>query len=125
MAQAPKRKEETVGKEMTGDEALAYVLHELRISKTFVSPEVPDFLREKLKGNHVEMVDAPSPRDAVILADSYARSGNDLGVALVFPGARILEAIDVIAQAYSDSVPLLIIGTLRSYRDTGRARLNE
>ncbi|MDT7905895.1 MAG: thiamine pyrophosphate-binding protein [Sulfolobales archaeon] len=125
MAQAPKRKEETVGKEMTGDEALAYVLHELKISKTFVSPEVPDFLREKLKGNHVEMVEAPSPRDAVILADSYARSGNDLGVALVFPGARILEAIDVIAQAYSDSVPLLIIGTLRSYRDTGRARLNE
>jgi hypothetical protein len=61
MAQAPKRKEETVGKEMTGDEALAYVLHELRISKTFVSPEVPDFLREKLKGNHVEMVEAPSP----------------------------------------------------------------
>ncbi|MGC9104890.1 MAG: thiamine pyrophosphate-binding protein [Thermoprotei archaeon] len=125
MAQAPKRKEETLGKEMTGDEALAHVLHELGIHEVFASPDVPDFVRARLKEKNVEVVDAPSPRASVQLADAYARTTNSLGVALVFPGSKVLQAVDVIAQAFSDSVPLMIISTLRSYRDTGRARIGE
>jgi len=39
----PKRKEETVGKEMTGDEALAFVVKELGINKIFSTISLPNF----------------------------------------------------------------------------------
>ena len=125
MAHQPQRKKETLDKEMTGDEAIAHVLHELKISKVFLSPGVPDFFRARLDEYKIPYVQAFSPRGAIALADSFARGTNELGVAIVTPGSRVIEGLDVVAQAFNDSVPLLIIGTLRSYRDTGRARVGE
>ncbi len=125
MAHPPQRKKETVDKEMTGDEAIAFVFHELKVSKVFLSPGVPDFLKVRLKEYKIQSVEAFSPRGAIALADSFARATNELGVAIITPGSRVLDGLDVIAQAYSDSVPLMIVATLRSYRDTGRARIGE
>ncbi|MEM3271170.1 MAG: thiamine pyrophosphate-binding protein, partial [Metallosphaera sp.] len=44
----PKRKEETVGREMMGDEALSYVLKEIGVKRVFTSTSIPDFLLERL-----------------------------------------------------------------------------
>lgn len=116
----PKRKEETIGRETKGDEAIAYTLKELEIKEVFSSYSLPSFLAERLKQYEVNVNYTSTPREAVMLADSYAREYNTLGVVIQSPGVYLTEAIDVIAQAFMDSVPLLLISTLRSYRDVGR-----
>jgi thiamine pyrophosphate-dependent acetolactate synthase large subunit-like protein len=121
----PKRKEETVGKEMKGDEALAYVIKELGIKDVFVPYSLPDFILERLKQYEINANITSSAREAILMADSYSREFNTVGTALVAPGNRVLEATDIIAQAFVDSQPLLIISTVRSYRDTGRSRIGE
>ncbi|BDC19075.1 thiamine pyrophosphate-binding protein [Acidianus sp. HS-5] len=122
---APKRKEETVGKEMTGDEALAYVLKEIGTKRVFTTVSLPENLRERLKEYEIEQDISLNSRDSLLLAETYAMENNTAGVIIQIPGTEILNGIDVIAQAYADSVPLLVIGSLRSYRDVGRARVGE
>uniref|UniRef100_UPI000B23AD99 thiamine pyrophosphate-binding protein n=1 Tax=Metallosphaera hakonensis TaxID=79601 RepID=UPI000B23AD99 len=60
-----------------------------------------------------------------MLADAFARDTGDAGVVISTPESLLLEGNSVVAQAFSDSVPLLMIGTLRSYRDVGKARVEE
>jgi len=121
----PKRKEETIGKEMKGDEALAYELKELGIKEVVVPYTVPMFLIERLKQYEVNTTITNSAREAILLADSYARENNDIGVVIQIPGVHILEAVDIITQAFMDSIPLLLISSIRSYRDVGRNRIEE
>ncbi|AWR97357.1 thiamine pyrophosphate-binding protein [Acidianus sulfidivorans JP7] len=121
----PKRKEETVGKEMDGIEALAYVLKEIGTKKIFSSITLPENVKERLKQYEIEQDISVNTRDSVMLAETYAIENNTAGVVIAIPGTQILEALDIISQAYMDSVPLLIISSLRSYRDTGRARVGE
>ncbi|AEE93523.1 thiamine pyrophosphate protein central region [Acidianus hospitalis W1] len=110
---------------MTGDEALAYVLKEIGTKKVFTTVSLPENLRERLKEYEIEQDISLNSRDALLLAETYAMENNTAGVVIQIPGTEILNGIDVIAQAYADSVPLLIIGSLRSYRDVGRARIGE
>ena len=121
----PKRKEETIGKETKGDEAIAYTFKELGIKEIFTTYSIPNFLAERLKQYEINVNYASSAREAVMMADSYARENNALGVVFQTPGVYLTEAVDIIAQAFIDSVPLLLIGTLRSYRDVGRGRIGE
>ncbi|MEM4146631.1 MAG: thiamine pyrophosphate-binding protein, partial [Metallosphaera sp.] len=121
----PKRKEETVGREMMGDEALSYVLKEIGVKRVFTSTSIPDFLLERLNQYSLQVDISLSVRDAIGLADAYARETGEGGVVISAPESGLLEGIEIIAQAFSDSVPLLLLGTLRSYRDTGRARVGE
>jgi len=121
----PKRKEETIGRETKGDEAIAYTFKELEIKDIFTTYSIPTFLAERLKQYEVNINYASSTREAVMMADSYARENNGLGVVLQSPGVYLTEAVDIIAQAFIDSIPLLLIGTLRSYRDVGRSRIGE
>lgn len=121
----PKRKEETIGKETKGDEAIAYTLKELEIKEVFSTYSLPTFLAERLKQYEVNVNYASTSREAVMLADSYARENNNIGVVIQSPGVYLTEAVDIIAQAFMDSVPLLLISTFRSYRDVGRSRIAE
>jgi len=121
----PKRKEETIGRETKGDEAIAYTFKELEIKDIFTTYSIPSFLAERLKQYEVNINYASNTREAVMMADSYARENNGLGVVLQSPGVYLTEAVDIIAQAFIDSIPLLLIGTLRSYRDVGRSRIGE
>ncbi|WP_253823090.1 thiamine pyrophosphate-binding protein, partial [Acidianus sp. RZ1] len=121
----PKRKEETVGKEMSGDEAIAFTLNDIGIKKIFTTYNLPDNLRERLLQYNINIDTSVTPRDSFLLAQAYAMSNNSAGVVIQIPSTQILEAVDIVAQSFIESVPLLIIGGLRSYRDTGRARIGE
>ncbi len=121
----PKRKEETLGREMTGQEALACVLKELGTKVVFSTYELPAFIREALKSKEIKVEDSPTTRGAVLMADSFARENNTTGIVIQIPGSGLLQAVDVVAQAFMDSVPLLLISSMRSYRDAGRARIGE
>lgn len=95
----PKRKEETLGIEMTGHEALACVLRELGIKVVFSSQDLPSFIKETLKSKEIKVEDSPTVRGAVLMADSYARENNTTGVVIQIPGSGLLEAVDIVAQA--------------------------
>ncbi|BBG24562.1 thiamine pyrophosphate-binding protein [Sulfuracidifex tepidarius] len=121
----PKRKEETLGREMSGHEALACVLREIGIKVVFSTFDLPNFIAEALKSKEIKVESSPTARGAVLMADSFARENNTTGVVIQIPGSGLLQAVDVVAQAFMDSVPLLLISSMRSYRDAGRARIGE
>ena len=121
----PKRKEETLGVEMKGEEALAYVLNELGIKKVFTIYSLPNIVKEMLQKYGIDIDFSISALDASWLAYAYAQENNSIGTIIQIPGSKLTEAVDVIAQAYMESVPLLIISSFRSYKDTGRARIGE
>jgi len=121
----PKRKEETLGVEMKGEEALAYVLKDLGITKVFTTYSLPNIVKEMLQKYSIDIDFSISIKDASILAYSYAQENNTVGTIIQIPGSKLTEAVNIIAQAYMESVPLLIISSIRSYKDTGRARIGE
>ncbi|MBW9140669.1 MAG: thiamine pyrophosphate-binding protein [Candidatus Aramenus sp.] len=121
----PKRKEETVGREMTGDEALAYVIKEIGVTKVFTTTSLPEFLAERFKQYGIFLDVSLSPREALLGAYTYAMENNTIGTVVQIPGTPLLEGTSVIAQAFSDSVPLLIVSSIRSYRDVGKSRIGE
>lgn len=125
MSQQFKRKEETLGKEMTADEVIAYTLKDLQFKKVFTTFSLPDSLKEYLKAYEIEAEYASNAKEAALLADVYARDTNGPSVLLLIPGSQVLETIGIIAQAFMDSLPLFIISSLRSFKDTGRARIGE
>lgn len=110
---------------MTGDEALAFVVKELGINKIFSTISLPEFLAERFKQYGISTDYSISSRDALLQSYVYAMENNTVGVVIQVPGTSLLDGIGIIAQAFSDSVPLLIISTIRSYRDVGRARVGE
>ncbi|MEM1626154.1 MAG: thiamine pyrophosphate-binding protein [Sulfolobaceae archaeon] len=121
----PKRKEETLGKEMSADEAIAYVLKEYGIKVVHSPYYVPNVIKERFKQYDINFKVMPTSREAIIMADSFARLNNELGVALIIPGFYVLEAMDIIALDYQDSIPLLIISSVRNSRDIGKSRIAE
>jgi thiamine pyrophosphate-dependent acetolactate synthase large subunit-like protein len=64
---------------------------------------------------------------AVFMADGFARSTGRPGVACLITGPGIANGATAIAEAYSDSVPLLILTTQieREFAGTGRRRSHE
>jgi thiamine pyrophosphate-dependent acetolactate synthase large subunit-like protein len=121
----PKRKEETLGKEMKAEEAIAYVFSEYNIKKVFMPYSTPDILKEVFTKYGISQEYTLNAREALLFAEAYARSNNILGVSIVIPGFEILGGVDVIARAYMDSIPLFILGSIRNSKDIGRARISE
>ena len=62
---------------------------------------------------------------AGFMADGYARATGRPGVALVITGPGLANAATPIGQAYSDSVPMLVLATCHDDSTTWRARLHE
>jgi len=64
---------------------------------------------------------------ASFMADGYARATGEVGVALVITGPGVTNALTGIAEAYSDSSPLLVISAQveSALADTERGSLHE
>ncbi len=120
-----KRKEETVGVEMKGEEAIAYVLNDIGIKKVFTTYSLPNTVKEMLQKYNIGIDISLNARDAALLAYSYAQENNTAGVVIQIPGSKLTEAVNVVAQAYMESVPLLLVSSIRSHKDVGRARVGE
>ncbi|TRM73395.1 acetolactate synthase, partial [Sulfolobus sp. B5] len=50
-----KRKEETVGVEMKGEEAIAYVLNDIGIKKVFTTYSLPNTVKEMLQKYNINI----------------------------------------------------------------------
>src|ERR1700758_3688093 len=60
-------------------------------------------------------------QNAVFAADGYARATGKVAAAFVISGPGLTNALTALAQAYSDSVPLLLIASAPVRASLGRA----
>jgi len=121
----PKRKEETLGKEMNGAEAIAVILQKLGIDKVFCDSEINPLIREKLKEQAIKIEEGIDSLAAAYQAITFSLITNNPAVLLLIPGKKAIEAIPAVTQAFIDSIPLLIISSIRSYRDPSKGRIGE
>jgi len=99
--------QETVG------EALIRLLAEARTEVCFGIPGVHTLeLFRGLRPHGLRHVLSRSEQGAVFAADGYARTTGRVGVALLISGPGVTNAATAIAQAYHDSIPLLIVSTV-------------
>ena len=107
---------------MTGADIVVRALEDEGIPFTFGIPgthniELYDSLARSTKVRPVLVTDEQS---ASFMADGVARSSGRLAAVNVVPGAGLTHALSGIAEAYLDSIPMLVLACgIR--RDTGKA----
>ena len=73
-----------------------------------------------LAASAIEHVTTRHEQGAAFMADGYARASGQPGVAMLISGPGLLNAATGIAQALSDSVPLLVITAVASSEEMGK-----
>jgi len=115
-------------RETTCGEALVRLLEAYGVERVFGIPGVHTLgLYRGLAGSPIEHVLARHEQGAAFMADGYARAGGRPGVCFLITGPGVTNAATAVAQAYSDSVPLLVLAAVNARRDLGlgRGRLHE
>ena len=98
--------------DMTGGEALAAQLVREGVSMLFGVPGVQlDWAFDGLykEREHIKFVGPRHEQATTYMADGYARTRGEVGVAMVVPGPGMLNASAGLATAYSASSPVLLI----------------
>ncbi|MBP1326939.1 acetolactate synthase-1/2/3 large subunit [Leucobacter exalbidus] len=98
--------------EMTGGELLAESLIAQGVTKIFGIPGVQlDGATDALydRKDQIEFVCARNEQATTYMADGYARSTGDVGVAMVVPGPGVLNALAGVATGYATNSRLLLI----------------
>lgn len=97
--------------ELTGAEITIRCLQEEKVKCIFGYPggAVLFLYDELFKQDKVRHILVRHEQAAVHAADGYARSSNNVGVALVTSGPGVTNAVTGIATAYMDSIPMVII----------------
>ncbi|SDX96025.1 acetolactate synthase 3 catalytic subunit [Nitrosomonas sp. Nm33] len=97
--------------ELTGAEITVRYLQEEGVKYIFGYPggAVLFIYDELFKQDKVKHILVRHEQAALHAADGYARSSNNVGVALVTSGPGVTNAVTGIATAYMDSIPLVII----------------
>lgn len=113
---------------MTGGEALVAALVDHGVDLVFGIPGTHNL--EIYKHLALQGVGHVSPRHeqgAGYAADGYARTTGKVGVAVVTSGPALLNAATAVAQAWSDSVPVLVVspGLPLRHPATGNGLLHE
>jgi len=108
-------------KKMTGGEALVRALADHGVDTVFGIPGTHNLeIYAHLDGAGIRHVSPRHEQGAGYAADGYARSTGRVGVAVVTSGPATLNAATAIGQAYSDSVPVLLISPGMPLRHPGR-----
>jgi len=110
---------------MNGAEAIAVILQKLGIDKVFCDSEINPLIREKLKEQAIKIEEGIDSLAAAYQAITFSLITNKPAVLLLIPGKKAIEAIPAVTQAFIDSIPLLIISSIRSYRDPSKGRIGE
>src|SRR6266567_8909085 len=97
------------GSDMRGSEAVAEVLKREGIERVFCFPS--NKMIDTAAGLGIRTVVGREERSVINMADAYSRitNGAQIGVAMVQHGPGAEHSFGSVAQAYSDSVPLLLL----------------
>jgi len=96
----------------TGGDLLADSLINQGVSRIFGIPGVQlDAAADALhaRADRVDFICARNEQATTYMADGYARSTGDVGVAMVVPGPGVLNALSGVATGYSANSPMLLI----------------
>ena len=111
----PKLEGKTVG------EALVTLLEGYGVEVVFGIPGVHTIsLYKGLPGSSIRHVLTRHEQGAAFMADGYARVTGKPGVCLLITGPGITNAATAIGQAYSDSMPMLILSAVNQTPSLGR-----
>lgn len=95
---------------MTGGQAVVAALAAHGVDVVFGIPGTHNLEIYRHLGDHgVRHVSPRHEQGAGYAADGYARSSGKPGVAIVTSGPAVLNAAAAVGQAYSDSVPILVV----------------
>lgn len=95
---------------MTGGQALVAALAAHGVDTVFGIPGTHNLEIYRHLGDHgIRHVGTRHEQGAGYMADGYARTTGRPGVALVTSGPAVLNAATALAQAWSDSVPVLLV----------------
>jgi len=109
----------------------AQISHALRargVTTVFGIPGVHNIeLYRGLREAGLTHVLARHEQGAGFMADGYARATGKPGIAYVITGPGVTNAMTAMGQAYSDSVPMIVLSSCLERRDLGigRGRLHE
>lgn len=113
---------------MTGGEALVAALVDHGVEVVFGIPGTHNLeIYKHLALRGVRHVSTRHEQGAGYAADGYARTSGKVGVAVVTSGPALLNAATAVAQAWSDSVPVLVVspGLPLRHPATGNGLLHE
>jgi len=72
-----------------------------------------------LAGSSIRHISPRHEQAAGFMADGYARASGKVGVCLVITGPGVTNTLTAMAQAYGDSIPMLVISTVNSHGRLG------
>ncbi|MGH7734478.1 MAG: thiamine pyrophosphate-binding protein, partial [Gemmatimonadales bacterium] len=75
-----------------------------------------------LPATRIRHVTPRHEQGAGFMADGYARASGKPGVCVLITGPGVVNAGTAIGQAYSDSVPMLVLSSVNAREDLGRGR---
>ena len=109
---------------MTGAEVLIESLRVNGVRHVFGIPSTHtlEFYRALGQTTGIEHVTTSHEQGAAFMADGYARATGQPGVCLITTGPGVTNAATAIAEAYSDSIPVLCITSHVPSEDIGRGR---
>lgn len=113
---------------MTGGEALVAALGAHGVDVAFGIPGTHNLeIYKHLPAHGVRHVSTRHEQGAGYAADGYARTTGRVGVAIVTSGPALLNAATAVGQAYSDSIPVLVVspGLPLRHPATGNGLLHE
>ncbi|KAB2810611.1 5-guanidino-2-oxopentanoate decarboxylase [Pimelobacter simplex] len=113
---------------MTGGEALVAALAAHGVEVAFGIPGTHNLeIYKHLPAHGVRHVSTRHEQGAGYAADGYARTTGRVGVAIVTSGPALLNAATAVGQAYSDSIPVLVVspGLPLRHPATGNGLLHE
>ena len=103
---------------MKGSEILVKSLVDLGIKHVFAYTGAAILpVMDELAKSGIEIVVNSNEQSAAFSATDYSRSGSSVGVAIVTSGSAITNTLTTVADAYSDSIPLIVIaGQVPEYK---------
>lgn len=105
----------------TVGEALVTLLEGYGVELVFGIPGVHTIsLYRGLPGSSIRHVLTRHEQGAAFMADGYARATGKPGVCLLITGPGITNAATAMGQAYSDSVPMLVLSAVNQRASLGR-----
>jgi thiamine pyrophosphate-dependent acetolactate synthase large subunit-like protein len=114
---------ETTTQETTVGIALVRLLEDYGVERVFGIPGVHTLeLYRGLADSGLKHVLSRHEQGAGFMADGYARASGRPGVCFVITGPGLTNIMTALGQAYSDSMPLLVISSVNAQRDLGRGR---
>ncbi|WP_081847850.1 5-guanidino-2-oxopentanoate decarboxylase [Microbulbifer sp. HZ11] len=109
-------------------QVLMHLLKGYGVDTVFGIPGVHTIeLYRGLPGSGLTHITPRHEQGAAFMADGYARASGKPGVCFLITGPGVTNAATAMAQAYSDSIPMLVISAVNRREDlgSGRGRLHE